>query len=96
MNGLISYLPETDVAVARLDLFFPTTRGGGGLPPPDPYAYALATGLIRRWVAHWKHREKPAKGYSRLQLRNIRVFGKAWVAHDLQLNCQAARNICKF
>ena len=35
----VSYLSESEVAVARLDLFSPTTRG---LLPPGPYAYAIA------------------------------------------------------
>ena len=35
MNGLISYLPESEGDVARLDLFSPTTRGlPPSLPPP--------------------------------------------------------------
>ena len=52
MNGLISYLSESDVAVARLDLFCPTILGGGGLLPVrvslwihHPYNYRAVLGL---------------------------------------------------
>ena len=47
MNGLISHLPESEVAVAWLDLFSPTTGGGGGgggAPPrPCPPMYKIYT-----------------------------------------------------
>ena len=38
MNGLISYLPESEIALARFDLFSPTT---GGSRPPAPRSVRL-------------------------------------------------------
>ena len=61
MNGLISYLPESEVAVARLNLFSPTT---GGLPPPapqlsddfreSPMTFAFKRPRILEQVYNWK------------------------------------------
>ena len=50
MDGLISYFPESDVAVVRQ-----LAGGGGGLPPlspppPDPYPYGLRCCHYYNWV----------------------------------------------
>ena len=51
MNGLISYLPESEVAVARLYLFSPTTGGAGGCHPPAPRPVRLC--LNAQITLHW-------------------------------------------
>ena len=84
-----NYLPESEVAVAILELFFPTTGGGGvaaaPLPMPTPthhstYAYVTKIFLFFQWFWYLTLILAMPKGliFSPEHVLNIVLIGFSW------------------